>query len=147
MGKIVMRRRLVVVLLFVPIIAVSRDCPGAEPACAWRGNRTGLWPEASPVLEWSRIPHGAGEGLRCRSSRPAGADANDAAGVEKGLIREWPVVGPFAVGDAEKNFDDDMLGGASSVQPSAGDKVAGREWKPLTAPADDPMAFGTAEMP
>ncbi len=119
----------------------------AEPTSGWRGNRTGLWPEAKTPLEWSRIPHGATDGLRCRASRPAGDDATGAAVVEKGLIREWLVIGPFAVGDSEKDFDDDPLNGETSIEPSIGDKLAEQEWKPLMSLADDPMQFGTAEVP
>ena len=36
----------------------------AEPTSGWRGNQTGLWPEAKVLTEWSRIPRGAMEGLR-----------------------------------------------------------------------------------
>lgn len=119
----------------------------AEPTCGWRGNRTGLWPDAKTPVDWSRIPHAALEGLRCRANRPRGTDAGDTEVVEKGLIRKWLVIGPFSVSDAEKNFDDDALGGEATVEPNAGDQVAGREWKPLTGPADDPLEFGTAEPP
>ena len=139
-----MRRFLVLVCCLI-----SNATPGsaAEPTSGWRGNRTGLWPEAKTPIEWSRIPHGAMEGLRCRASRPVGADVSETAVVEKGLIREWLVTGPFAVGDSDKNFDDEALRGEASIEPSAGDQVAEHEWKPLASPADDPMVFGTAEVP
>lgn len=43
-------------LLFVGSLTAA----GAEePFSGWRGNRTGLWPEATPPVEWSRIPHGS----------------------------------------------------------------------------------------
>ncbi len=129
------------------VICALSVTPAAEPTSGWRGNQTGLWPEAKTPVEWSRISQGAMDGLRCRANRPAGDEQNDAAVVEKGLIREWLVSGPFAVGDSEKNFDDDPLNGESSVEPSVADKVAGQEWTPLIAPADDPMQFGTAEVP
>lgn len=119
----------------------------AEPTCGWRGNRTGLWSDAKTPVEWSRIPHGALEGLRCRASRPTGTDLGDAQVVEKGLIRQWLVIGPFLVGDAEKTLDDDVLGGEAGVEPNAGDQGAGRAWQPLTGPGDDPSVFGTAEPP
>jgi hypothetical protein len=67
--------------------------------------------------------------------------------VEKGLIREWLIIGPFAVSDSEKNFDDDPLNGESATHPTNGEKVGEQEWKSLTAPGDDPMQFGTAEVP
>ncbi len=139
-----MRRFLVLVGC---LISIATPGSAVEPTSGWRGNRTGLWPEAKTPIEWFRIPHGAIEGLRCRASRPVGVDVSEIAVVEKGLIREWLVIGPFAVGDSEKNFDDEALSGEPSIEPSAGDKVTEHEWKPLTAPADDPMVFGTAEVP
>src|SRR5262249_4091474 len=41
----------------------------------------------------------------------------------------------------------DALGGEVAVEPSAGEKGGGRQWAPATAPPDDPMVFGTAELP
>ena len=124
-----------------------------EPTSGWRGNRTGLWPEAQTPIEWSRIPHGATEGLRCRANRPADAEAGDSTVVEKGLIREWLMLGPYPVADSEKNFNDDVMIREAFVEPTAGttpianSEGADLEWKPLTSPADDPMVFGTAEVP
>lgn len=139
-----MRRSFVLVC---GLISIAIEGSAAEPTSGWRGNRTGLWSEAKTPVEWSRIPHGAIEGLRCRANRPAGAEVSESAVVEKGLIREWLVIGPFAVGDSDKNFDDEPLSNSASVEPSAGDQVAEQAWKPLTSPADDPMVFGTAEVP
>lgn len=131
-------------LLLLGMLAVTS---ATEPISGWRGNQTGLWPDAKAPVEWSRIPHGATEGLRCQASRPANSGIGEATGIEKGLTREWLVIGPFPVGDSEKNFDDDALNGEVPIEPSVGDKVAEQEWKPLTSPADDPMQFGTAEVP
>jgi outer membrane protein assembly factor BamB len=118
-----------------------------EPVGGWRGNRTGLWPEGHPPLVWQRIAKGAMEGLRCRADKPAGADAGDAPLVEKGLPRDWLVLGPFAVAESEKDFDRDPLGGETTVEPAEGDKVADRSWQRATVPPDDFMVFGTAELP
>ena len=145
-----MRRFLV---LIGCLISTATPVSAAEPTSGWRGNRTGLWPEAKTPIEWFRIPHGAIEGLRCRANRPAAAEAGDATIVEKGLIREWLVLGPYPVADSEKNFDDDVMVRESFVTPTAGLKpMADSEpaelmWKALTSPADDPMVFGTAEVP
>ncbi len=143
-------------ILFALVI-VATSClaliRAAEPTSGWRGNQTGLWPNAKGPVEWSRIPKGAIEGLRCRANRPADAEAGDSTLVEKGLIREWLVLGPYPVADSEKNLDDDVMIREAFVTPTAGLKpIAGSEhteleWKPLTSPADDPMVFGTAEVP
>jgi hypothetical protein len=118
-----------------------------EPSSGWRGNRTGLWPDATPPIEWSRLPHGAIEGMRCRADPPAGAEHGEARLVEKGLLHDWLVIGPFAVADSVANFDKDFLGGEANVEPSAGHKAADRVWHRVAVPPDDPMVFGNAELP
>lgn len=118
-----------------------------DPASGWRGNATGLWPDADPPLEWGRTPRGALDGLRTRPDHPAGEEAGNSPLVEKGHLREWLVLGPFAVEDSVKDFDRDVLGGEANVAPSADDRKAGLEWKPAAAPADDIWAFGAAELP
>src|SRR5262249_10404534 len=129
-------------LLFA--ICAIRASLAEEPASGWRGNRTGLWLNASTPVEWSRIPHGAMEGIRCGAERPASAEGGDAASVEKGLLRDWLVIGPFAVADSVQDFDKDFLGGEATVEASVGDKAADRVWQLATVPPDDPMVFGTA---
>jgi outer membrane protein assembly factor BamB len=119
----------------------------AHAASGWRGNGTGLWLEGRPPLTWRRVPRGALDGLRASSQSPHGAAVGDAPLVEKGLLRDWLVLGPLAVGDGEKNFDDDPLGGEETVNPAVGDTVGERAWRQVTAPPDDPMVFGTAELP
>ena len=129
---------------FTLLAATSK---AGEPANGWRGNGTGLWPEARPVLEWSRIPHGVMEGFRASADRPAGREAGAAPLVKKGLIRDWLVLGPFAVEDSVKEFDRDLIGGETTVDPNVDGKAADRIWKWATVPPDDIMVFGTAELP
>lgn len=129
----------------------------AEPANGWRGNGTGLWPEAKIPREWSRVPHGAMEGLRNSAALPAkasgGREPPDTSAdtptevVQKGLLRNWLVLGPFPVKDSVADFDKDLIGGETKLQPVAGGKQSGKEWQPLMVPPDDIMVFGTAEMP
>lgn len=120
---------------------------GAEPATGWRGNGTGLWPDARPPLEWRRIPRGALDGMRAAASRSRNADTGDAAIVVKGLVRDWLVLGPFTLDDSLRDFDRDLLGGEDKVEPLAGAKLADHVWTPTTVPPDDIMVFGTAELP
>jgi hypothetical protein len=87
-------RSLIFASLMAPLNAT------AEPVSGWRGNQTGLWPNASPPIEWHRKPVGALEGLRASATRPKDDKPGDAPLVEKGLIRDWLVVGPFAVEDS-----------------------------------------------
>lgn len=125
----------------------SSSLQAGETAHGWRGNGTGLWPEAKAPLTWSRIAKGALEGMRVRADRPAGAEAGDAPLLQKGLIRDWLILEPFSVAEAVKQFDDDPLNGVTTVQPSAGDKVGDKAWQTATVPADDPTVFGSAELP
>ena len=50
--------------LLLPVVCAS----AADPATGWRGNGTGLWPKATPPLQWSRIPRGALDGLRAQAA-------------------------------------------------------------------------------
>src|SRR5258708_4257237 len=90
----------------------------ADPVSGWRGNGTGLWPEARPPLEWHRFPRGALDGLRATAKRPAKEESGDAPLVEKGLIRDWLVLGPFPVKASAQDFDGDVLGGEAPAEPS-----------------------------
>ncbi len=121
---------------------------GGEPATGWRGNATGLWPDSTAPLEWHRLAHGAMEGMRSQTTRPAGAEVPSTASVvQKGLLPEWLVLGPLTIADSVKNLDDDLLGGEADIAPTAGDKTAGLEWHKIVAKVDDPMDFGAAVLP
>src|SRR6185436_5180665 len=96
---------------------------------------------------WHRIPKGALDGLRAQTNRPAKKEPGDAPLVEKGQIRQWLVLGPFPVKDTATQFDSDPIGGEANQQPSAGDKVAEREWKLASVKPDDPDVFGEAGFP
>jgi outer membrane protein assembly factor BamB len=121
----------------------------ADPGVAngWRGNGTGLWPDAHPPLEWSRLPKGLMADLRARVERPDGKAAGDAPRLERGLIRDWLVLGPFAVKDSVRDFDQAQLADETTLRPSGGDKLGALAWKPLTATLDDRWVFGTAVLP
>lgn len=132
-------------LLLGAVVSVS---PAAEPVTGWRGNGTGLWPDATAPIEWHRLPHGALEGLRASAARPADpALPGEAPLVEKGLLRDWLVLGPFAVADSLADFDRDVLSGEADSQPAAGESAAGHAWTPATVPPDDITVFGTTELP
>lgn len=142
------RRELTATLLTFITLASSH---ASEPANGWRGNGTGLWPNARPPLEWHRIPRGAMDGLRAAARPPKGNEARQAVLVEKGLIRDWLVLGPFPMEDSVRDFDHDVIGGEAMFEPlldpSVREKFRARVWQPATVPADDIMVFGTAEMP
>lgn len=138
--------RLILLATLVGSIAVPTALV-AEPLGGWRGNGTGVWTKGNPPLTWHRIPKGSQEGLRSQANRPTGDQPGDAPLVKKGQIRSWLVLGAFPAKDAIKDFDADPLTGEASQQPSAGEKVADREWKLATVKPDDPDVFGEAGVP
>ena len=129
-------------------IAAAATLFAGEPSTGWRGNGTGLWPEAAVPLEWHRLPHGALEGLRGTADRPADdSSIDDAPLVEKGLVRDWLVLGPFPVADSVADFDADLLPGEAAVSPAQDETTAGKTWTAAAVPPDDVTVFGTAELP
>jgi outer membrane protein assembly factor BamB len=126
---------------------LATTAPAADPASGWRGNGTGLWPDARPPVEWHRLPRGALDGLRASAAPPAGDGPGDVSPLAKGLVRDWLVIGPFAVDDSVKEFDRDFLGGETTAAPAEGAGVGAAAWKTATVPPDDITVFGTAELP
>ncbi|MFT5523938.1 MAG: hypothetical protein ACI9HK_001887 [Pirellulaceae bacterium] len=118
-----------------------------EPASGWRGNATGLWPHAKAPLQWGRLAHGSLEGMRAQADRPSQDGGDKAPAVQKGLIAEWLVLGPFSVQDSVENLDDDLLGGESDVSPTTGQTTAEKQWRRVAGTLDDPLVFGTAVLP
>lgn len=122
----------------------------ADPTDAfngWRGNGTGLWPDAHPPLQWSRIPQGVTADLRSSADRPDDKTLAAAQPLPHGIIRDWLVIGPFAVKDSVHDFNEAQLPDEAAVKPAAGDKVGALAWKPLTAQLDDRWVFGTPALP
>ncbi|OAI47567.1 hypothetical protein AYO44_01435 [Planctomycetaceae bacterium SCGC AG-212-F19] len=119
----------------------------ADPANGWRGNGTGLWPDARPPMTWSRTPQGVLGDLRARPGRPDDKAAADAPRLEKGLVRDWLIIGPFSVKDSVRDFHEAQLANEAEVQPNADDKVGALVWKPLAAQLDDRWQFGTVNLP
>jgi outer membrane protein assembly factor BamB len=119
----------------------------AETFNGWRGNGTGIWSDAKPVLHWGRTPQGALLDLQCQARRPDEPAKPDGKRVEKGLLRDWLVLGPFPVDDVVKQFDRDFLDGEANAEPTVGDEVGELRWQPLKIAAEDVRDFGTAIMP
>jgi hypothetical protein len=128
-------------LFFVP------PAGAAQPVSGWRGNGTGLWPDARTPLEWSRIPRGALDGMRAQADRPKDEKPGDAPLVEKGLVRDWLVLGPFRVEDSLRDFDRESLAGEATVEPALAEKAGGLAWKRVAVPPEDITVFGTTELP
>ena len=59
----------------------------------WRGNWTGLYPDAQPPINWGRQSKGPTEGLRCATSQLPEDQIDRAELVEQGLVTQWLVLG------------------------------------------------------
>lgn len=129
-------------------IALSALTARGDDIVGWRGNWTGLWPDAQTPVEWSRLPIGATRGLQCATTRPADESAapQGTTSVRDGLIRDWLVIGPFPVADSAKQFDESQITNETELKPAAGEKVGDLEWKPLSMPPEDRWQFGTTEL-
>ena len=125
-------------LALVPSLqAADKDAPAA---IGWRGNLTGLFPDAQVPVEWGIVSTGPAEGMKSAATLPAGADQKDVAPVAGGLLTKWLAIGPFAVKDGFADFTKELVPGEASLAPKAGDKTGGLEWKPV-APASDGVTF------
>jgi outer membrane protein assembly factor BamB len=136
-----MRKQLsaAILLLTLPPIAT------ADFGVGWRGNWTGLWPDATPPLEWHRLPKGVLADLQARADRPDKGVAG--LPVRDGLLTDWLVLGPFPVADSVKDFDHDPPLDEAAIQPAAGDRVGALVWRHVAVPPEDPFAFGNVHLP
>lgn len=75
----------------------------------WRGNWTGLFPNADPPVQWSRISTGVVAGMTCQATQPAEGAGMIGRPVKDGFIHDWLVSGPYPVGDSAKEFDTEQL--------------------------------------
>ena len=126
------------------VLAAGVVCEGAGGPTAkvvgWRGNWTGLYPEADPVLEWGRKSLGIAGHLRISADRPKGEGPGDARPVRNHWPKEWLVIGPFegpaGHPKAGERLDQDFLGDETKAQPTGGDKVGKAAWKRLVIPEE-----------
>ena len=115
-------------LLLLAAVCQADDSPGAK-TFGWRGNWTGLYPDANPPAEWGRIPSGVLAGLTCQAAKPADAAAKSGQPIEKGLLRDWLLIGPFEVANSAKGLAAEQIPGEAELAPKAGDKAGGLTWQ------------------
>ena len=94
----------------------------------WRGNWTGLYPDATPPTEWGRIAKGVVAGTTCQAARPADGAPKSGQPLARGMIRDWLVVGPLPVADNIADFDKEQIPGEKDLRPAEGDKVGDLAW-------------------
>src|ERR1035437_4640413 len=130
---------LLILLTFSPIAMAGGDVIG------WRGDGTGIYPQANPPVEWQQVST-AVEGLRFQVQPPKN-DAPSGQPMPDGVIREWLILGPLPTTKADKDTTDALFNlDQSKLAPASGQKFADSEWKILpteTAYIDFAKQFGT----
>lgn len=131
--------------LLLALAPVARAAEGAvaasQPAYGWRGNLTGLFPQAQVPAEWSNVSAGPAEGMKCTTTQPAdGGGDKDAAPVTKGLVGQWLVIGPFTVADGSKDFDRELVPDEAKATPRIDEKVGELAWR-YAKPSSDGVSF------
>jgi len=115
-------------LLLLAAVCQADDTLGSK-TFGWRGNWTGLYPDANPPVEWGRTPSGVLAGMTCQAAKPADGAGRSGQPVEKGLIRDWLLVGPFKVANSAKGLAQEQIPGEAQLAPAAGDKAGGLTWQ------------------
>lgn len=134
------------ILLFLLSVATAS---GAD-SLGWRGDGSGKYPDARPVLQWSRTSKAVKE-LRFQATRPDGESKGKP--MPDGVIREWLVLGPlpmkiedtdkmYGFGSSYSGETTDPLGleTETDLQPTVGDKGADKTWT-LHAPGSSTVNF------
>jgi outer membrane protein assembly factor BamB len=126
-----------VLALFPSLEAAGQDAP---PAIGWRGNLTGLFPDANVPTEWSIVSTGPAEGMKCAATIPVDPSDKNVVRVKGGLLTEWLAIGPFTVKDGTADFAKPLVPNEANLAPKAGDKLGELEWKTPQS-ADDGVTF------
>ena len=110
----------------VAVLALAAGVFGED--VGWRGNWTGVFPDADPPIKWSKLSNQM-KGLRCRAQKP-GDDTPAGVSAYCGSLTEWLVLGPFpADEDVQKAVDEEFVKDEATCEPNAGDAVGGLRWK------------------
>ena len=124
--------------LFILLFLLSMAAASGADSLGWRGDGSGKYPDARPVLQWSRTSKAVQE-LRFQAKRPDGYSKGRP--MPDGVIREWLVLGPLPmkIEDTEERYgfghsysgkttDPLGLGDETGLQPTVGEKGAGKTW-------------------
>jgi outer membrane protein assembly factor BamB len=114
----------------VVVAAYSMPASGQEATWGWRGDGTGLFPNANPPVKWGRVSATL-KGLTTQAEKPQGEAPGKNAAV-LGNIPEWLVLGPIPY-DAETPRKEllakEFVLNEAAMRPDAGEKTAGSEWR------------------
>jgi outer membrane protein assembly factor BamB len=111
----------------------------------WRGNWTGLYPDADPPTVWDRTPTGPTRGLRNAATKLPEDQLDQADAAGQGLLTQWQVAGPFPVADSVKDLPNELFPGEADLVPVDGKAVNGQSWRPFKLERNR-FEFGRAEL-
>jgi len=119
--------------MFSILTMAVRPCSAADApkTYGWRGNWTGLYPDADPPTTWRKIQKGVVAGTTCQAAKPAEGDKPSGQRLVDAMIRDWLVIGPFEVRDPVADFTKEAIPGEANLAPAEGDKVGDLAWKRL----------------
>jgi len=120
------------------------EASSAPGTSGWRGNWTGLYPDAAPVTEWSREPKGAISGMTCQAAKPAEGAPKSGRPLDKGFIVDWLVAGPFTVTDGVADFGKEQIPDEAKLSPNTDDKAGDAAWTRLEI--NRKVTFGPTEL-
>jgi len=111
---------------------IAKDKP--TKSWGWRGDGSGRFPTANPPVHWSKKSQRM-LGLSCQADKPEPGAAKARDDISDGVIREWLVLGPFAIeGEVNKKnaCEKFKLAGEADFKPVAGEKSNGCTWKKIS---------------
>jgi len=130
-------------VLLLMCLHLSALC-GEAALSGWRNNTTGLYPDATPVLEWSRVSKGVVQSLSISAKKPKGSEVNGAQKLGKGHPRQWLVAGLFPTQNPP-SLDAAALPEEASLRPNEGDKAGEGVWKAYESPGENKKFEGGSE--
>ena len=136
-------------LLCITTLAPGALAQEAPKTYGWRGNWTGLYPEANPPTQWGRIAKGVVAGLSCQAAKPAAGAAKGTVPIttSHGFIRDWLVIGLLPVTHSVNDFGKEQIPDEAKLEPAEGDKVGELAWKRLELKrAPDHERWGSVEL-
>ena len=121
--------------------------PTPERPTGWRGDGSGIYPDAHPPTVWSRrVADSAATNARYQGRKPRNDQAiADAQPLELGIVKDWLVLGPFPADLPEQEIEKPFIADEATVQPNENDAVGDKAWRFLHSSIDTQSTHYTNE--
>ncbi|MDP6115710.1 MAG: PQQ-binding-like beta-propeller repeat protein [Planctomycetota bacterium] len=112
--------------------AISGQAQEKPKSWGWRGDGSGVYPEATPPIAWSHKSKEL-QGLSCQAEKPNPDSKRARSDLSDGVIKEWLVLGPFDAkgADKAKPFASFQFKNEAGLAPAPGDMTDGKAWKTI----------------